>query len=55
LKERKKNNTCDVSIISRYYTSIAPLYYAEALERYFDISIPLKAIDVNLEIFGKTA
>jgi hypothetical protein len=42
-------------MISRYYPSTAPLYYTVALERYFDISITLNAIDENLEIFGKTA
>jgi len=42
-------------MISRYYPSTAPLYYTVALERYFDISIPLNAIDVNVKIFGKTA
>jgi hypothetical protein len=54
-KKFEKSNTCNLRIIPRYYPSTAPLYYSVALERYFDISIPLNAIDVNLEIFGKTA
>jgi hypothetical protein len=42
-------------MISTYYASTAPPYYTVALEGYFYISIQLNAIDVNLEIFGKTA
>jgi hypothetical protein len=51
----EKSYFFNLGTISAYYPSTAPFSHTVALTEHFDISIPLNAIDMNLEIFGKPA